>query len=376
MTYKIVHRFPDDLPLDERGPFLSIFQTTTVGSGQSRNDSRTFKNLLKEAKEKLSKFALKSQMTAILKPLEEIERDTMFWVFTKSGLAIFANENQCLIYLLDEPVKNQVVASNSIYIKPMIRLYQHQQHYHLLCLNKDSFTIYETDGHHINKVNLDAEIKTTLKDVLGDQKTESYLSRSAGGANAVFHGQGGKNKEIDLDTEKFFRYIDKVIIDHVSKKQNFPIILVGLNKNQTIYREISNHPNLLKENIESSYESLSDKELLEAAYACIKPRLDKQIQSNIAHFNKAQASNKTSDHINSIVTATVNNEIDTLFIQSDKSYQGLIDWSKKEIIDNKTAEDNDIFDDIAEVIIQNGGKVFVLDQSYMPTTTGICAILK
>lgn len=378
MTYKIVKNFPQDLPLSAEGPFVSLYQTTQVFP-LNKGNVITFKNLVKEATVELEKLYGRREVEEFVEPLQDIINDLDFWVYATQGIALYLNKDECLVFRLNQPVENQVVVAKGLYLRPAIAAFQNPVAAYLLALTKDNFNVYHCDFDSIEKVELNASVETTLTAVLGDQKTDAFVGFGSTGtrnSTGLFYGQGGKKEEVDIDTEKFFRYVDKTVMEEVIKKKPLPVILTTTSKNQTIFRKISNNSQLMEEGIVLSPESLSEDQLCEHAKEILQPEKRKRLSVLVDRAKKALADDRASDHIDEVADAAISGRVDVLYIDYDKHYFATIDWQTMKIIKKDAQHAMDLYDEIAKVVLNNRGKVLIIDSAMMPTTTGICALYK
>jgi hypothetical protein len=378
MTYKIVKNFPQDLPMNGEGPFISIYQTTQVHP-LNKGNIISFKNLVKEALGQLEERYGKRIVEKFTKPLDTIINDLDFWLYATQGIAVYVNQDSCTVFRLSQPVENQVFVADDIVVRPAIATFQNQINAYVLALTKDQFKVYECDLTAIKKVELPETIETTIKEVLGDQRTDAYVGfGSTGGRNStgLFYGQGGKKDEVDLDTEKFFRYVDKTIHEELSKKKAIPVILATVSKNQTVFRKISNNPYLSAGGIAVSPESLSEEELCEHAREVLQPVRRSRLEALVERGAKALSDQRASDLVDEVAGAAISGLVETLLIDYDKRYLATIDWHSLKIVKNNANHDTDVFDEIAKVVLKNRGKVYIIDSAMMPTKSGICAIYR
>ena len=376
MTIRFAYSFPEDCPLHLEGPVVSIYFKTHRLSQQFKNDQKSFKNHIKEAKNQLESISDSKTTKAILKPLEQLLMETSFWIYNQEGCAIFTNRDECVIYRLFEPVKDQVVVSDSIYIKPLVRMNQFDLHYFIIGLSKDAFDCYEVHNETITPFMFDETIDKTLKEVLGEDKTESYMTHgnySHVSNRGTFHGHGGRKEESDIDTEKFFRYVDKTITTHITGIQPFPLILCSLAKNQQMYRRYAKDKNLLNEGIDTSFESLTLDEMKQQGHEIIKNFQIKHASKIQQEAKSAVDSNRFSDQINEIISAIDDQCIERLYIQEAKTLSGVIDWNNKSYVYQNNQDD--VYDDLAEMCIRHNIPVYILPERFMPTTSNISAII-
>lgn len=126
-----------------------------------------FKNLVKEAQASLKEKEFKG-FKDLFSLFKEMEEDALFWEGA-TGMAILGDEDECIVYKLPVNVKSLAIVSDSFYIKPLLRSFQSNGHYHVLGLNRDNFVLFEADRYGITEIPVDAS-DATMEGVLGTEK--------------------------------------------------------------------------------------------------------------------------------------------------------------------------------------------------------------
>jgi len=381
MIYEIVKEFPNSIIFEESTPGISLYQSTHRFSPENKQDPIVFKNLIREIENSIEKKYQKNDLTSIMKPFYQIEEEKGFWDNTLDGLAIFANPNKCIAYKLYRPVQELVVVADSFHIKPLIRIFQSVDKYHLLGLNHNDFTLYEGNIYGFEEIEMGPGTPRTIEEVLGGQKTDSYLAHgSYGGADghAMYHGHGGKKDGAEEYIEKFFRYVDRFVLENYSKPSKLPLILVSLKENHNIFREISHNSYLMEEGIKGSYDSLNIEQLKEKAWEIIGPLYMEKTQNLVNSFENAKTNLLGSDDLSQITVAAFENRVETILIEADRIIPGKIDdnTGKIELGNIDDPDLDDILDDLAELVIKKRGEVVVLPKERMPSDTGVAAIYR
>src|SRR5690606_36372524 len=107
-----------------------------------------------------------------------------FWAHAGDGLALFATKDRIIAYRLQRPVPELAIVSDSFHIKPLIRVFQSADRYHLLGVNRQEFKLFEGNRYGIEEVEIPEELAKTKDEAIGDQVTEPYLGTgNAGGAS-------------------------------------------------------------------------------------------------------------------------------------------------------------------------------------------------
>lgn len=381
MVYEIVNNFPDKIIYEEEGPFISLYQGTNRQSLNNKEDLIKFSNLTKEIENSLEEKYPQIEVSSLMKPFKDIVGDRRFWNQLLDGLAILANPNQCVVYKLERPVEELALVGDSFHIKPLLRKFQSSDRYHVLGINRNNFTLYEGNRYGFSEIRLDKDIPRTSKEVLGEDYTDSHLSHgSYGGAGGtpMFHGHGSRKDEIDKDIERYFRYVDRFVLENYSNPTSIPLILAALDEHHGLFKNISSNHHLLEDGIRKDYKTLSIDEIREEAWKVVEPIYLEKTKDLVEEYKQERAKSLASDNIEEVSRSAVENRVDKILIDSDKIIPGKINKNTGEIIkeDKKGLERADILDDIAEIVFKYKGEVVVLPGERMPSNTGLAAIYR
>jgi len=357
--YEIVKDFPDAIIFEEEGPFISLYQPTHRHSPGSKQDPIVFKNLIKVIENSLKQKYKMRDINSIMKPFYEIKNDKSFWNNTLDGLAILASPNKCIVYRLPRPVQELAIVTDSHHIKPLIRHFQSADKYQLLGLSRSEFALYEGNRYGFEKIEMTPETPRTVEEVLGEELTEPHQThRSSGGVggSSVYHGHGGKRDEVDKDIEKFFRYVDKFVLENYSKLSKSPLILVSLAEYHTIFKKISRNPYLMEEGVKDSYDSFDMNQLKENAWKIIEPTYLEKTKILVDSYEQARADSLGSDDLTQVTKAALEKRVGMLLIDDNSLITG---------------EYGDVLDNLAGLVFKSRGEVVVLPTERMPSDTGV-----
>ncbi|NMC27302.1 MAG: hypothetical protein GYA42_04065 [Syntrophomonadaceae bacterium] len=380
MLYRIAETFPDPIIFQPGGPCLSLYQTTHRYPPDNKQDQIKFRNFLRSIENTLKEQLDKASLNAILEPLFQLDKNQSFWNRTLDGMAVLASPQDCVVYRLSEPTEDRLIVGDSFHIKPLLRHFQSGGKYHLLALSRDKFSLYEGSKKSLDRIEIAADIPVTLKEVLGDDLTEPHLgqwSTGSGGKITMFHGKGSRKDQADIDTERFFKYVDKFVGENFSQQSRLPLILVSTAENQGLFRKISRNTYLVETDIKSAAESLGAEQMKAKAWELIEPMHQAKVQNLIEAFGRAKANAAGSDDIEEIAQAAVEKRVHAILVEADRII-GKIDISSGKLIygDMASPVHEDILDDLAEMVLRDRGEVLVLSRQQMPTDTGAAAIFR
>jgi hypothetical protein len=382
MNYRIASEFPHPIIEEKEGPFISLYQETHKHFPENKKDLIVFKNVLKDVFSSLEKTFDKRDVDVLMKPLREIAMDKELWDHMEEGLAILANRNDCVIYRLQESVETKAIVANSFHIKPLIKLFQSVDRYHILALTTKSFKLYQGNQFDLKEVRLDPSIKVDIHDVLGEQHTDAYLTHGTYGGPGqntnIYHGHVCDKAESEKDIEKYFRYVDDVILSHYSKPRKLPLILLAVKEHHGAFMKISNNPYLMNEGIKTSPSALTESEIRKSVWDVVEPVYKQKIDYYQKSFEQAYANGLAAIDVNELVKRSVTGRIETLFVEANHVIPGTIDPVTQEITYRKITDPgvDDILDDLAQRVLANKGNVFVLEKEHMPHGSSVAGIYR
>ncbi len=374
MSYEIVNDFPNEIIDLEKGPFISIYQPTHREKPESTQDSIRFKNLATKIENTLKADYKDANIEAIMKPINDIAADNLFWNKSKEGLAVLANEDKCLVYKISYSVEERAIVSDSFHIKPLIRAFQSADRYQVLALNRTSFKLYAGNRYGFDEIEIPEETPTTLEEVLGSELTTPGLGS---GRSPLLHGLNSKKEEVEKDTERYFRIVDKFVLDNYSNKTGLPLVLVTLTEHQGTFRKLTHNQHLLDIAVNIDPESVTEDKLDNIIWKDLEPLYLEKTKALVERFENARAKSVGSDDIVEVARASNENKISTVLIESGRIIRGRITEDGKLIEEEKSDNTHeDVLDDIGESVFRNGGEVIVLPKERMPSSTGVAAIFR
>ncbi len=318
--HSLVNDYPDKLLRTEHStPCVSIYLPTHRAYPDRQQDSIRFRNLARRAEELLERDYSRADRDAVMKEVRALEEDSQLWHNTLDGLAVLATPDFFRLYRLQRPVPERVVVADSLHCKPLVRVIQSADNYQLLGLDRQEVKLFEGNRYAIDQVPLSPEVPATITDALGEELTEPMRKPASHGGPAgagVQHGQGSRKDEQDVDTERFFRVIDKAVSEHHSQQSRLPLLLASLPEYHGIFHEISHNPWLLSESIPVHPDGVSLEELRRRAWEVLEPRYLERTAELREQFGNARARSEATHDLAGAARAAVSGRIATLLIDA------------------------------------------------------------
>lgn len=363
-------------------PCLSIYQPTHRSHPDNKQDSIRFKNLIKVLEDSLKQNYNKSHAQDILQPFHELANDFKFWEHNDEGLAVLGANDLFKIYKLPRPVPELAIVADNFHIKPLLRITQSSDRYHILGVNRQEVKLFEGNRDSVREITLDADIPRTIEEALGDELTDAYHAVGSYGHGpsgpAIYHGHGGRKEEVDLDTSRFFKVIDSKILNIYSQPSGLPLILASLPEHHHIFHTISHNPFLIEESLDIHPDAVSLDTLREKAWELMKPNYLNKLNTLIEKYHQAKNKQLGSDSLSELAKAAFDGRMSALLIAAETQIGGRIDRETGKIKHDKLQNPrvNDLLDDLAELTLKTGGDVVIVPVDSMPSETGAAGIFR
>lgn len=365
----------------QQGTCLSLYQPTHRKFPDSRQNPTRYKNLLKELQRSLSEQYSAKDAEVFLRPFEQLLENREFWDHPQDGLAVFGAPDFFGHYWLPRPVPELAIVAGSFHVKPLVRILQTADSYQVLALSRDQIRFYEGNRDALDPVEPAPGVPRTIVDALGDELTEPYSKVSSYGSGRgapMHHGHGSKKDEVDGDTERYFRAVDKAILEHHSEPSQLPLVLAALPEYQGHFRQLSRNPFLLNRGLPMDVRALSVDALRGRAWEIVADYHHGRTRALIEEYATAAAKGLGSDDLNEAAGAALTGRVAALIVEADRHIGGRLDPHTGQVaLDSTERPDvDDVLDDIAVAVMRSRGKVTVVPKSLMPSDSGLAVIYR
>jgi hypothetical protein len=364
-------------------PCLSLYQPTHRRYPESQQDPIRFRNLVKELEASLRQKYPAIETRSLLEPFEALAHEHPFWNHTLDGLAVLGGPGLFRVFRLQRPVAQLAVVADNYHIKPLRRFLQSIDRYQVIGLSLHRIRLFEGNRDALDEVEPGPGFPRTITEALGDDLSDPHQTVAsyggAGGASTpMHHGHGGKKDDADIDAERFFRVIDRAIIERHSQPSGLPLILAALPQHHHLFRRVSRNPLLMAEGVTINPDALPNDELRERAWQVIEPQYQARLATLADEFAAAKSKGLGSDDLAQVSQAAAAGRVAMLLIESDRQIAGRLDVAtgRFELADLSHPQVDDLLDDLVELVEKMGGGVLVIPAERMPTRTGLAAAFR
>lgn len=368
----------------EGKPCVSILMPTNSQAHDIEKDTIRYKNLLREARERLSRHGWRRpKLDQFFRSAEDLLHDETFWRKRADGLAVFISEDEFKWFRTPLELKEEAVLAELFHITPLISVLNRESRYFVLALSQKEARLLDCAAEGTRRLDL-PEASKGLEGTVGydaprkEVQFHTGTGDTQGGAKgrraAIFHGSGGVAEKDKQLIEQYFRVVDKDV-SKALKNQTAPLILAGVDYLFPIYRDVNSYSNLLEAGIEGNPDDAGDKELGQRGWELIEPRLEEAIERALSEYGNLAANGRATTDLEVIVPQAMAGRVMRLFVAHDAHLWGGVDQGGQAYIhDQRQPGDYDLIDLCALRTLLHGQPVYAISQERLPQGKPMAAI--
>ncbi|MBN9121549.1 MAG: hypothetical protein J0I06_20770 [Planctomycetes bacterium] len=377
-------------------PCVSIYLPIRRGPGGSNGNGQAdlarFRDLSQQAEEVLTK-AHPGAARGIADQLHQLRDDDEFWRGALGGVVVLASPARFDAFTLPRAVPEHVEVGESFHVKPLLRYAQSAEPFHVLGVSKERVALFRGNRYVLTPLHAPG-VQLTITEALGPisdtptpglhaagPESTTRPNARAGGADSHGHlvGQGQAVRKIDThpDAERFFREVDRQIIQRVSEPSGLPLILLGIDENLAAFRQVTKNRFITPEAVHGDWTKWTLHEIREAAWKAFEKHYLDRLARIREDFGTAAAHKRGTADLAEAAKAAAVGRVGVLLIDADRKEPGTIDLTTGALhpTDGKPCA-GDMLDDLAELGLKTKAMVVVTTPDQMPTQTGLAAIYR
>ncbi len=362
---------------------VSIYMPTHRAFPETRQDPIRFKNLIREAEERLKATGLRSpEIRKLLKPAKALMKDGLFWQYQADGLAAFISSDLFYHYRLPLKFDELLVVTDRFHIKPLLPLFSNDGQFFILALSQNDVRFFHCNRYSANEVDLGG-VPRSLSEALKYDDPEKQLQfhtrtpSATGERSAIFHGQGVGTDDAKNNILRYFQQVDGGL-RNILREERAPLVFAGVEYLLPIYREANSYPHLIEKGITGNPEGLKGEELHEQALKIVEPYFLKGQEETMTQYKQLAGSERASNSLKPIVQGAYDGRIDTLFVAVGVQQWGFYDLETRTVHLHPDVEpgDEDLLDFAAVHTFLSGGSVYALKPEQVPDEVPLAAIFR
>lgn len=378
-----------------RDAALSLLETDTspwmtlyMPVDRARNRIQ-LRNLLDELREEATQAGIsQSDVDAMLAPADDLLDDASSVDEAAKGRALFSSPNAEEPVSFDLPFAPPLVARADARpsIRPLWRGLEPDGQYYVLSLWGGGMRLHRGSRYHLEVVSPDEEPESLDAVLQADPHVQAELNRPKQSPNepssqapAIYQSQQDIRQKpfVKEGLLRYFRDIDDRIRARLEPESGpTPLILAGPKKLRRLYRQANNYKSLLDEGIENQVRRQGPAPLHRRAWELVRDRFDQPRRDALDQFQAAP--DRTAATPESVLLATLEGRVDTLFVAEAPVVWGSFDTATHSVRINpdRQAGDVDVLNAATVATLQSGGTAYVTDADSVPGDAPISALLR
>lgn len=343
-------------------PCLSLLMPTHRRPPDNAVDRGTYSGLVDALCDQLAAHGRNHTRHRLTAPLRALEYDPDFWQNTLDGLAVFACDGKADVFRVGKPLAERAVLSDRFCTLPLIPLVSSIEPFDLLALTSRTARIYSGTLDNLEPATLGRTLHGSPRtpgelhriDIIDEETREPHRVRSSSGVHRWRHGGfHSRQEDIDADTERFFREVDREIFEQVSRQSHHPLFVVALGEHAAVFRHLSKNP-FLQCSFARDPSQLGPVELARVVEPLVTTARQQRVEGLLQLYARA-----LKDHRGSGDPAEI---------------QGMAAAGRVAVLLVEAGQDSDLAETITRDVLLQGGDVIALPGILMPNETGLAAI--
>lgn len=324
-------------------PCVTISLDTHRTHPDSIQDSIKFKNLLKEAEERVINEFGKRPVASLLEKIAAVtsEVDSNY---NLDSLHVFLSNNTKEIVKLSWPTSNEGVhISDSFAIRSIIKSYNRSESYLVMVLSQGGVQLYEA----LN----DGIVKEITNEDFPFSETPYYNK---------FPEKESDSKYMDKLIEEFFNTVDKALVK-VYHETGLNCIVISTENNNVLLHQVANKPEIYTGHVAIDYNNSAPHQVVQQSWQIIKEQQSQRRAAAISEMKEAVGQGNVLTDLNDIYRAAIDGRGDVLIVHQDFAQAVLMNDDRNfDIIEdvNTPGAIDDITSNIAWEVLSKKGSVF------------------
>ncbi len=316
--------------------------------------------VINESHEWLDSAMSMEEQKRFLEPLDALLHDARIFKQIKGNIGLFRTFDSFRVLNIPVDVEQSCQVATSFHVKPLLRWLQTDREFLLLGLNKDAAHLYLGSQNTFKLVD-----SILFPEFFKDQHSiDGYLSLK-------------KSSQAKVQEDETFAWLNEWIKE-LTKTTKPKLFVAGeKSKVENINRHLQ-YVNMMTTSIANSFGQHNVSDVCTNIRKILTEESKKDLEKSLLEFSFAEEGNRTRKNIFQIAKAVVQGKVRKLIVTDELSIFGTIDKKTGGLalhpfdLDH---EDDCILDDLAQMVLSQGGEVVIAKREEIPKGRPILAIL-
>jgi hypothetical protein len=330
-------------------PSVTIYSPTHRTYPDNQQDPVRVRNLVREAKERLSREAEDGDVVRSLSDVLDDLVETIDFEHTLDSVAIFAASEVAEVHLLPFRLDAQVVVDESFATRNLVYALNRSPRYRVLALSEKPTRLFE--GTHGD-----------LEEIVDDRFP--LVNLGPAGAGVVKGTPHGDSARRDERHREFFREVDRRLAE-IHAADPLPLVLVGIGRYQSYFNEVSRLSGQVIATLTGSHDKTPVHELGAKVWPLVLEWVEREKAARLEALERAVGMGKSASGIDQVWRAAKEGRGAVLLVE--KGYREpatLVDDGTRIRLgagEGGPGSLDDAVDEVIETVYEMGGEVAFLE---------------
>ena len=347
-------------------PCLTITLPTHRTSPDNRQDAIRLKNLVSQAADRLTSEMGKREASTVLEALEQLA-ETIDHQQNLDGLALFVSATMQHYYRVPFTLPERVIVDDTFFIRDLVFALNRSPRYWVLALTEQPTRLFEA-------------VHDTLEEVTSDSGFP--MSHDGPGGTGGLPRRFGVNHSQFRDdhARAFFRSVDEALSSYMTADP-LPIAVVGVDRWQSFFREVTNHNDSILATVNGSHDSTTAHELGKLVWPVMQDALAEKRSEIFGELAQAVNGQRSSSTLGEVWRKAHEGRGQTLIVEESYHAAATLDERGflQPLADGAEPGPGDLDDAVDEIIftvLDKGGRVVFVDDDTLSDHNRIAMILR
>ena len=340
-------------------PCVSILLPTHRTAPDNQKNAIRLKRLVKQASDMVEKELSKKDSKLLAGKIKNLASRVDI-SHTLDGLALFVSSD--IEEMVDIPfrVKERVIIDKTFATRDLIKTSNRGTNYFILDLS-------------LNR----ARLLSCFRDQATEIKDNGFPMESEFDMLELNSTDFSREKRKQI--REFFNRVDKAFLSKYNF-DNIKLVIAGVKKNLSLYRDAADSKEIIYEQLEGNFESTSVHDLGKKVWEIVRGKNKKERHKALNEIQNAISANKLASGISEVWRSAMEGRVSLLVVEEDYQVSAALGDNNSLILDISDIPGKEIIpdavDEVAEFVVDKGGKVVFVDNGTLGKYHKVAAILR
>ncbi len=191
-----------------------------------------------------------------------------------------------------------------------------------------------------------------------EQKNLQFRNQGGGPSQTIFHGQGEGKEDRKEEILKFFRAVNKGLINQLNEEQ-LPLVVATMDHLFPIYQEANTYAHLEKDPIICNPAEVERKVLREKAWKVMQPKIGREKERKLELYRQFKGTQRTETDLRKIYPKAKLGSVDSLFVHQRDGLKDKLSSTMEKDPSHQNAKLS-VLNQTAIAVYSSGGNVYSL----------------